>query len=403
MALKLRELFLLPRLKDLKVVAGASGLDRNLHWIHVVELPNVIDWTLGGELLFMTGIGIRDNIGILSRIVEECARRKVAGIVLNIGPYIPETPKNVIELADDLGFPIFELPWEVKLVEVTKEICNHIMTHQLQEKSIQDIIENLLYGDCSDTELLASRASLYNYDLGKPHRVMLSRCIRRNSANKTDIDSEQRALEDKLQLQQLFQEFFRRAGQKVLSTTRSDRVVLIIPSDGSLHEKERIAALAEKILQCADERLKNSLIHIGWGNAFKDLAEYKISLEQAELSLKVAQTSGKKRCFGYEALGFYKVLFNVSNRQELEAFRSEILQPLHNYDQRHNGELLVTLSAFLEDSDNVIAVAERLHIHRNTLRYRLQKIEEITGRKLTDTQDRMHLYFATVVDQYLSL
>ena len=148
-----------------------------------------------------------------------------------------------------------------------------------------------------------------------------------------------------------------------------------------------------------DERLKNCLIHIGWGNAFKELPEYKKSLEQAELSLKVALTSGKKRCFGYEALGFYKVLFNVSNRSELEAFRSEILQPLHNYDQRHNSELLATLVAFLEDSENVIAVAERLHIHRNTLRYRLQKVEEITSRNPTDT---MHLYFAIVVDQYLS-
>ena len=78
----------------------------------------------------------------------------------------------------------------------------------------------------------------------------------------------------------------------------------------------------------------------------------------------MALTSGKEHCFGYS---------------ELEAFRSEIRQPLHNYDQRHNGELLATLAAFLEDSENVIAVAERLHIHRNTLRYRLRKVEEITA------------------------
>ncbi|MBP2667172.1 MAG: pucR, partial [Firmicutes bacterium] len=107
--------------------------------------------------------------------------------------------------------------------------------------------------------------------------------------------------------------------------------------------------------------------------------------------------------FGYEALGFYKVLFNVSNRKELETFRSDILGPLNGYDQRHKGELLPTLTAFLEDTENMALVAEKLHIHRNTLRYRMQKVEELTGRNLNDTQDRMHLYFATVVDKYLSL
>ena len=62
MALKLKDLFQLPHMKDLKLVAGATGMDRTLHWVHVVELPDVMHWILGGELLFMTGIGIRDNL-----------------------------------------------------------------------------------------------------------------------------------------------------------------------------------------------------------------------------------------------------------------------------------------------------------------------------------------------------
>ena len=52
-------------MKDLKLVAGAPGLDRTLHWVHVVELPDVMHWTLGGELLFMTGIGIRFTYRVL--------------------------------------------------------------------------------------------------------------------------------------------------------------------------------------------------------------------------------------------------------------------------------------------------------------------------------------------------
>ena len=147
----------------------------------------------------------------------------------------------------------------------------------------------------------------------------------------------------------------------------------------------------------------NIQAYIGWGSSFEQLRDAKASMDQAELALKVAMTSGKKHYFAYESLGFYKVLFNVSNRRELERFRSEVLAPLNEYDQRHKGELLPTLTAFLEDTENLALVAEKLHIHRNTLRYRLQKVEDLAGRNLSDTQDRMHLYFATVVDKYLSL
>ena len=403
MALKLKDLFQLPQLKGLKLVAGSTGLDRTLHWVHVVELPDVMHWTLGGELLFMTGIGIRDNLGVLSRIVEECSRRNVAGLVLNVGPYIPATPAEVLKLAEELHFPIFEIPWAVKLVEVTKVICNHIMSQQVEEKSIQDIIENLLYGDCSNPEVLSTRASLYDYDLSKPHRVMFVRYSRNLPINKTDMDTEQMVLEDNLKLQQIVYEAFRRSGKKVLSTNRSDRIILLVPSDGSMQESQRVEFIAQTILQTAGEQMKNIQTHIGWGNPFEDLRDGKKSMEQAELALKVSITSGKKRYFGYESLGFYKVLFNVSNRKELETFRSEVLGPLNGYDQRHKGELLPTLTAFLEDTENMALVADKLHIHRNTLRYRMQKVEELTGRNLKDTQDRMHLYFATVVDKYLSL
>ena len=403
MALKLKDLFQLPHMKDLKLVAGATGMDRTLHWVHVVELPDVMHWILGGELLFMTGIGIRDNLAQLPRIVEACAQRKVAGLVLNVGPYIPATPPEVIELAEQLGFPLFELPWEVKLVEVTKEICNHIMSQQVEEKSIQDILESILYGDCSQPDLLTSRAALYDYDLAKPHRVLFVRYGGSLPTVTANLAIEQKVLEDKLQLQQIVNDTFRRVGKKVLSTARSDRLTLLVPSDGSMQEAQQVESIAQLILQMVQDKLKPMQVHIGWGSPFDQLPAAKQSLEQAELALKVAMTSGKKRYFGYESLGFYKVLFNVSNRKELESFRSEVLGPLNEYDKRHGGELLPTLTAFLEDTENLSIVADRLHIHRNTLRYRLQKVEEITGRNLGDTQDRMHLFFATIVDKYLSL
>lgn len=50
---------------------------------------------------------------------------EVGGVIINVGPYIKEIPEEVIQIADAANFPVFELPWEVKIVEVTQEICSY--------------------------------------------------------------------------------------------------------------------------------------------------------------------------------------------------------------------------------------------------------------------------------------
>jgi PucR family transcriptional regulator, purine catabolism regulatory protein len=232
---------------------------------------------------------------------------------------------------------------------------------------------------------------------------MLVQCRGTTPVTAADLSDEEKVLRDKLLFHQIVQEAFCRPGQKILSTTRSDHIVLLIPAEEKSAKTHSMEVIAGALLRRAEEKLLHSQVYVGWGNTFEVLPDGKKSREQAELALKVALTSEKKHYFGYENLGFYKVLFNVANRRELEMFRSEILAPLQAYDQHHHSELVLTLTSFLEDSNNLIGLAEKLHIHRNTLRYRLQKVEEVTGRNLSDTQDRMHLYFATVVEKYLSL
>ncbi|GAA0928417.1 PucR family transcriptional regulator [Nonomuraea longicatena] len=76
------------------------------------------------------------------------------------------------------------------------------------------------------------------------------------------------------------------------------------------------------------------------------------------------------------------------------SFRSRLLGPLENYDAAHQTDLLETLQAFLEESGNWAATAERLHVHVNTLRYRLRRIEDLTGRSLTAWDERVDFLLA---------
>ena len=76
------------------------------------------------------------------------------------------------------------------------------------------------------------------------------------------------------------------------------------------------------------------------------------------------------------------------------SFRDRLLRPLHDYDAEHHSDLVHTLETFLECSGAWNRCAGRLHVHVNTLRYRIRRIEELTGRDLGTLENRVDFFLA---------
>jgi DNA-binding PucR family transcriptional regulator len=78
----------------------------------------------------------------------------------------------------------------------------------------------------------------------------------------------------------------------------------------------------------------------------------------------------------------------------LEDFRDRLLGPLADYDEQNDSELLPTLRSFLACDGSWIVCAQRLYVHVNTVRYRISRIEAITGRDLSALPDRVDFFLA---------
>lgn len=78
----------------------------------------------------------------------------------------------------------------------------------------------------------------------------------------------------------------------------------------------------------------------------------------------------------------------------LRSFRDRLLGPLAEYDARHNAELLPTLKSFLACDGSWSACASRMYLHVNTVRYRIGRIEALTGRDLSALPDRVDFFLA---------
>jgi purine catabolism regulator len=124
--------------------------------------------------------------------------------------------------------------------------------------------------------------------------------------------------------------------------------------------------------------------------AFGDLTQ---GVREARYALQVCRSEGRLQA-QFADLGTYQLLLSLQDPEALRTFADSVLAPLDRYDRRHGGELLPSLRAFLERNARWVTAAKELLVHRHTLRYRMRKVEELSGRNLSSARDRMEFFLA---------
>jgi purine catabolism regulator len=153
--------------------------------------------------------------------------------------------------------------------------------------------------------------------------------------------------------------------------------------------------LARQAVHRVDDEAAPGGVTVGLGRAERGLAGLRRSFTQAREARTMARhLFGGGRVLPFSDLGIYRLLCRLEGSEELSAFHEQTLAPLVRYDAGHGTALVPTLEAFFAHHGNVSQTAESLHLHRNSLLYRLERIGEITGLDLNDPDDRFALQLA---------
>jgi hypothetical protein len=119
------------------------------------------------------------------------------------------------------------------------------------------------------------------------------------------------------------------------------------------------------------------------------------AIEEARHARRLAEhRAGTCRVVSSDELTSHTVLLAAVPEELRRSYRSRLLGPILEYDARHHSDLVRTLTVFLEHSGSWNRCAARLHLHVNTLRYRIARIEQLTGRDLSSFDDQVDLYLA---------
>ncbi len=115
----------------LRLVAGRQGVGRQVLGVHVSEIPDPTRWINPGDVLLTTGVSIRDSEELQRRLVRVLSESGMSALGLGVGVYMHRTPAAVLEEADALGLPVFEVPFETPFKAVISFVLDSLMNRNV--------------------------------------------------------------------------------------------------------------------------------------------------------------------------------------------------------------------------------------------------------------------------------
>ncbi|MFB7499994.1 PucR family transcriptional regulator [Streptomyces sp. NPDC056161] len=191
-------------------------------------------------------------------------------------------------------------------------------------------------------------------------------------------------------------------GERVAVAHTDDEAVALVPlpavsaehdgSESGIHADALLAAVREPLAAGLND---DGRITLGVSAAVHSAEGLRGALEEARHARRVAAARPGRVCAaGHQELASHVLLLPFVPDDVRRAFTARLLDPLRDYDRRHRAELIPTLEAFLDCDGSWTRCATRLHLHVNTLRYRVGRIEQLTGRDLARLEDKLDFFLA---------
>lgn len=373
------------QLYGMKPEAGKEGLSNIVKWVHTLESEEAAKFLHGGELVFTTGIGSTGEEWLcgFARQLYECG---ACGMVVNLGPYIESLPETLKNYCDENAFPLFTVPWETRLVDVTRDFCNCIIQEEKTEESIVEVFKNLMVWP----EKFAEYAPVLERNDFSAREEYMVLCLRILPVAEKLPEQYEEFIENRIE------QLLYRQNCRFASFQKEEDRVFVLPGFG----RRRIGRLIDRILELQKAKAGMIRFLIGAGPAGRGPEKLGDSCTKARRILTICEKCRKNVLF-YDDLDFEKVLLGVSDESILREYYEQILGKLESYDSEYHTEYRRTLYVYLKNDCSIRKTAEELYVHRNTINYQINRIKKILGRDFATLDEKMKLLTAFAIGELL--
>lgn len=379
-----KDIFEQKLLEGARLAAGKQGIQAPVQWLNFMEILDALDSLQKGELLITTGYQLDDRARYQDFILR-LKSRGVCAAAIQTGYYIHSIPQYILDDADRYGLPVIELPANLTFSHIMHVLMENITAKQ-QEKN--------------DAGLLILREAA-------------ARLMRRQPQETAGETPEGGAW-----LMIVSAEAFGSISAEAALSTAVEKLRACFTGKGARFEAEicggrAVCAAFLKALGSAGELSAELLgvftlasreerINIRAGfDRLRQGNETDRIFEQAYTAYTMLNNIGaKKGACGFENLRLFEWLRNFRQKSNALSFAYDVLKPLISYDYFHRGEYLQTLRIYFANECRVSETAEKLFIHRHTLKNRLSRIESLSGADFSDSFTRLHFSISLMVYDY---
>ena len=389
-----KDLYTLSSLSKLKLIAGTNGLHKGIRWVYKAESLSLSQWVHGGELLIISRPVSSEPDFNLAELLKEAIHLNMSGALLLIGPnYVEKISKSVLSLCNENEFPLFAIPWNLPLVDFFEEIGHAISNNNFYQNTRNDVIFNIIFENQISLSALKLQASHSGYSFDGSHHFFLLHFVLPESGQTAGM--EQTICNN---LYEYLEQTFSEQDIPFLSSTYSNHIVGIFPEKNF----SEVTELFQKTIDYVSLTYPQLICNIGIGLALSDAGKLKQSYEQAAECINYCNKLNlNHQHLCYNQLGLYQLFSDLNQTNLYESFVETQLGALIHYDADNHTQLVETLSLYLQNNCNILHTADAAFTHRNTIKYRITRIEELLHIDLQNASARLNLHLALYLYHFI--
>lgn len=528
MAISVKNMMKIGGLSNCRIVAGHRGMEKEVNSVTIMEVPDIIRWLKGNELILTSFYPIKDNPDIQRDLVRHLYEANSTAMAIKPHRFVEEIPQVILDEAEKYGFPIIEIPEHISYLDILVPVMNAIfdtkvvlqndleqanqllnaislntlgierfsetlshltkneitiesqysfirmaehpflfdplskkqlqelalikrpirITRQYNDEEVECIVapilfEGKVFGNITcwgvntdhleiDLAILEKASTLLaleflslkvKYDVELEYKnEFLWDLILNDSISAEDLQERGKKYGYISDMHYVclivhFVEYQKQDDKKLDQVNRIElalkhlqlnaitgfvrnHIFILFPVEQT--ENKEIKKQIEVIYKLLEKSIGSSMsFRLGVGRYFPGIKGLRNSFHDAEKAIMLGMSLWKDRSIlHYNDLGIYLLIAQNQDNELLKRLYEESVGPLIRYDSTNNLELIKTLDYYFQHNESLIETANALFVHVNTVKYRIQKIEQLTGYSLHQSESKLTLHIGFKIYDY---
>jgi len=353
----------------LELTCGHESATAHVRWVHSTELPDPTPWLRGGELLLTTGMQL-ERASVQRELIDRLADHDIAGLGFGTGFTHKRLPAALVNAARKRSFPLFEVPYELPFIAITERAFAQLVNERyemLQRNMVGDVLAEALTGRLDPEDL---QLRLRPFGIGERVAVLAF------------------ALADPSAAAPALERILEREHRKNLVAIRAGLLCAVV--DGERLEPIAMARKVRAELTGRFGEVRAAASRVAPTHSLR------LAFHEARWALEAVRLRNghAPEVASHRDLGAFQLLLSLQDDDALVSYCRGVLGPVEHGEGDYGEELLRSLDVFIEHNGHWEKAANALYCHRHTLRYRIRRVEQLTGRDFSSARDRIEFWLA---------